>query len=200
MSRYLDPSVGLTPDDFDTVILTHLNAEHYCGLTDPEGNPTFPNSRIFVWEDEWKFWASESYIAQRDSEVPGAAEFYRQRLLSLEPQIEFIRQEGEVLPGIGVIHTPGHTVGHLVITVESAGERLMFVGDAIVVTVSIAHPELKPIFDWHDPDQAIETRKRLARMAVEDNYLVHGFHFPFPGLGTIREDGDTWKWEPFTSA
>lgn len=186
---------GIHLEDIQTIILSHLNGDHFGGLTDPDGNYVFPNAKIYVWESEWQHWTSDAVLAEREKMFPGATAFYQKHLISLRPHVEFVRQDGEIVPGVGVLHTPGHTVGHMVITVESAGEKLLFLGDAIVVSVSVAYPEMKPVFDWYDPDMAIETRKRLRRLAAEENYLVHGFHFPFPGLGHIRPAGDTFRWE-----
>ena len=97
------------------------------------------------------------------------------------------------MPGIQIVHAPGHSPHHLAI--ESAGESLLFIGDAFVHTLTITYPQWAFVVD-HDPVQATESRKMLARRAVDGNMLVHGFHFPFPGLGHIQQDGETWSWEP----
>ena len=193
-------SVGLKPDDFKTIILTHLNGDHYGWLTDEDGNVTFPNAKVYIWEDEWRNWDSReetvaAIAARNNILVEEAQEYLQQNLWPIEPQLELIKQDGEILPGIDVIHTPGHTVGHMVVTIESAGERLMFIGDSFVVLPQITNPEWIPMWDQHDTALAIETRKRLAKIAVDENYLVHGYHFPFPGLVRIHADGDGWRWE-----
>ena len=42
----------------------------------------------------------------------------------------------------------------------------------------------------------MRSRRMLLRRAVEENALIHAFHFPFPGVGYVREDGDGWRFEP----
>ncbi|RMG80063.1 MAG: MBL fold metallo-hydrolase, partial [Chloroflexi bacterium] len=57
------------------------------------------------------------------------------------------------------------------------------------------YPQWSPRFD-SEPDIAIQTRKQLFERAASEGMPVLAYHFPFPGLGYIREDGETWRWEP----
>lgn len=188
-------SMGVEPEDIPIVVLSQLHGDHYAGLTDGAGNIIYRNAEIIVWKKEWEHWASESLIASYEKEEPERAQFYRDYLLPLEPQVKLITEEVTVVPGIRIVYAPGHSPHHLAIAIESGGESLLFIGDAYVHTLQISHPEWAFAAD-HDPAQATETRKMLARMAVDENMLVHGFHFPFPGLGYIRPDGESWTWEP----
>ncbi len=190
-------TIDLKPEDFDAVILTHLNLDHFGGLTDKDGNILFKNAKIYTWEGEWHYWTSEKVLTDRAQKIPDYRETVRRHLFSLESQMTFINQEGELFPGIRILHTPGHSPHHIVISVESAGESLLFIGDAFAIPSNITYPQWVCVFDHGDLKQMVESRKRLIKLAAERNALVHGFHFPFPGLGYVRPDGDTWRWEAF---
>jgi hypothetical protein len=48
----------------------------------------------------------------------------------------------------------------------------------------------------HDTAQAVRARHRLLNRAADEHLLVHAYHMPFPGLGTIARNGDAYKWQP----
>ena len=52
----------------------------------------------------------------------------------------------------------------------------------------------------HDPAQAVETRRKLFNMAIEQNMLVAGYHFPFPGIGRMSANGDGFLYTPVSVA
>ena len=73
---------------------------------------------------------------------------------------------------------------------------VLLTGDAIVFFhTSFEYPE------WHffgdiDREEAAKSRKRLLDRATTDEMFIHGFHFPFPGLGHAIRDGDAYRWHP----
>jgi glyoxylase-like metal-dependent hydrolase (beta-lactamase superfamily II) len=94
-----------------------------------------------------------------------------------------------------MIPLPGHREHHLGIMVESNSEKLFFVADVVCHPLHIEH------LDWHCGADSFhtlarETRINFAQMAVESGCLVLVFHFDFPGLGHVIQDGDGWKWQP----
>jgi glyoxylase-like metal-dependent hydrolase (beta-lactamase superfamily II) len=92
--------------------------------------------------------------------------------------------------------THGHTPGHMSIMVESDGQQLLILGDAITHAYGhFAHP------DWYgstdtDPEATVATRRRLLDMAATDRIPVVGYHFPFPGVGHVMRDGDAYGFVP----
>ena len=102
----------------------------------------------------------------------------------------------EVVPGVRVIDSPGHTPGHMAVVVESGGQQLIVLGDAMShAYTNFAHPEWYNNFDA-DGDQTVATRKRLLDMAATDRMAVLGYHFPFPGVGHVMRDGDAYSFVP----
>ena len=108
-------AAGIEPDSIDSVIITHAHPDHIGGALDSEGKPVFTNARYFIWKGEWDFWFSDAAMANWAK----FAEMQRPLLLPLQKRMTFVTQEGQVLPGIGVLAAPGHTPGHMVVVASS---------------------------------------------------------------------------------
>jgi glyoxylase-like metal-dependent hydrolase (beta-lactamase superfamily II) len=101
-----------------------------------------------------------------------------------------------VVPGITAMATTGHTVGHHSYVIESEGRRLINVGDVIHHHVLLLrHPEWHNIFD-SDKEAGAATRRRVLTQLADSGTLAQFYHFPFPGVGTVAKDGNTFVWLP----
>jgi glyoxylase-like metal-dependent hydrolase (beta-lactamase superfamily II) len=191
----------IAPEDIDVVLLTHLHLDHFGAVATAEGKPTFPNARYLINRAEYEFWWAEPSLG----ELPIPDDFKqlfrdgaKGALTALQGSLEQIEPGDEIAPGVTVLGAPGHTPGHLAVEVASDGERLLHIVDAAGDPVlHLQHP------DWfYAPDnwpaQEILTRRQLFDRAAQENLLVLTYHFAFPGLGHVQQDGDGWLWEPVT--
>jgi glyoxylase-like metal-dependent hydrolase (beta-lactamase superfamily II) len=186
-------AVGIGTDDIDTVILTHGHEDHVGGNTDAEGKPAFPKARYVMWREEWTFWTSEQ--AEELYEDAELVAFIRKNLLPVQHQIDLIDHEAEIVPGIRAVAAPGHTPGHMAVSVSSNEEQLLCISDVFIHPIHVEHPEWHTAFDMA-PEQLIETRRLLLNKAATEKALMLASHFPFPGLGHVVRKGTGWQWQP----
>jgi glyoxylase-like metal-dependent hydrolase (beta-lactamase superfamily II) len=111
----------------------------------------------------------------------------------------FVEPKEEFISGIQLIPAPGHRYDHSVVKVTSSGEQLLHISDAL------AHPLFMGNTDWYstydaNPAQALEIKRKLMDMCVSENLLVFGAHFPFPGLGYVKQEQERWGWQPVDPA
>ncbi len=189
---------GIEPMDIDTVILTHGHPDHIGGNTDAKGKPAFPNARYVMWKDEWEFWTSEPDLAQLEVEENVKQLFLmlaRKNLPPIQGQLDLVDREKEIIPGIQAIAAPGHTPGHMALTISSGSKKLLYISDAVLHPIHLEQPDWYPVFDFV-PEQAMTTKRQLLDQAVAEKILVIACHFPFPGLGHVIQKGKGWQWQP----
>jgi glyoxylase-like metal-dependent hydrolase (beta-lactamase superfamily II) len=102
--------------------------------------------------------------------------------------------EKEVVPGVHVIPAPGHTPGHVALVISSSKEQLLHLGDSVLHPMHLEHPAWRNAFDLNQ-DDAATTQRRLFDHAAPDNAMVLAYHFPFPGIGSVKKSANAWKWE-----
>ena len=102
--------------------------------------------------------------------------------------------EKEVVPGVHVIPAPGHTPGHVALVISSSKEQLLHLEDSVLHPMHLEHPAWRNAFDLNQ-DDAATTQRRLFDRAAPDNAIVLAYHFPFPGIGSVKTSANAWKWE-----
>jgi glyoxylase-like metal-dependent hydrolase (beta-lactamase superfamily II) len=195
-------AAGAPPETVDTVILTHADFDHIGG-TMHEGAVAFPNARHVMLRAEADYWA------QRPDRLKPRAEYdeaFRarcnavplQRLSLLGGRLDLVESGAEIVPGIRLIHAPGHTPGYGIVELLSEGQRLYAVGDFVYNGEDIADPAWFSIYD-QDPVRATLSRRELFAQAHREGALLMAYHVPFPGLARISPLGDGWHWQPLAS-
>jgi len=111
--------LGLTPGDVPDVLLTHLHWDHVANFT------MFPNATTWVGEKELA-WAADQPAGTKF--IP---DLHVQELLRRTAGVEQISPGREILPGIHVLASPGHTPNHLAFFAEHTPDRMIFAGDSV---------------------------------------------------------------------
>ena len=187
-------AAGVEPEDVGLVLLSHAHPDHVGGLTLEDGGgrrPVFPNARHVISRTELEYWTSD-----RVPEVfARMASVARLHLPPLERAgiLDLIEGVQDLAPGIRVIPAPGHTPGHLAVSLSSGPDTAIFVADAVLGETNFEHP------DWsstHEVDRAgaVETRRRLLDRAASDRSTVVGYHLWAPGL--VERRGHRYRWNP----
>jgi glyoxylase-like metal-dependent hydrolase (beta-lactamase superfamily II) len=185
-------SIGVESDSITHIFLTHTDFDHIGGLVNQNGELNYPNARYTMWKDEWDEWMLPERSGQKDEQ---RVSMVRQLLSPIRDRINLIESEGESMPGISVIAAPGHTVGHIVVLIQSGDESLIHAVDAVHVPIQVENASWSPSFDA-DKDISRETRHQVLGRAARENLIMMAYHFPFPALGHVVEVDGKWKWQP----
>ena len=188
---------GYRPEQVDDIFLTHMHPDHAGGLS-ANRVIQFPNAVVHAERHEAGYWLSQENL---DSAPEASRGFFQGAMALVEPYVQagkFSPFDGaiELLPGLRSYPSFGHTAGHTSYMIESAGRKLLLMGDLIhVPAVQLDHPEVTISFDT-DPEGASTSRSRIFNQAAGERTLVAGAHLPFPGIGHLRASGKTWQWLP----
>ncbi len=204
-TTHLDHSlaaVGMTADDIDVVIATHLHFDHFGGSTMKEkmreGDARdgeaivarFKNARYLIRRGDWED-ATHPHDRNRASYLP-------ENFMPLADAgvIDFVDDDGEVLPGISVWRTGGHAMFHQWIKIESEGRVAAFVADLIPTTAHLDEPWIMG-YDLY-PMDTLHYKQRFIREAIDGEYVVCFEHDPTIAAGIIRERDGKRSVEPVT--
>jgi glyoxylase-like metal-dependent hydrolase (beta-lactamase superfamily II) len=189
--RLLDgmKQAGIEAGKITKIMISHFHPDHIFGLMEKDTNAqTFPNAEIVVSAAEYKFWTDPAVV----DKLPAARQPLAKRIQATFPTWKNIRQvdgEVEVAPGIRTVATPGHTPGHVSFHIASGGAQMIYSGDTFYQpALSLKTPHWQGVFDQDGP-LAEKSRRALADRIVADKVLVSGYHFPWPGAGTLAKDG-----------
>lgn len=176
-------AAGVTPDQIDTVVLTHMHGDHIGGLAGDAG-PTFTKARYVTGALEHNHWSA------------AGNEGFDRLVRPLNDRMSFVEDGGSAAPGITAILAAGHTPGHMAWRLESAGQQLILIADlANHFVFSLAHPDWEVRFDMDKPAAAASRRRLLGEIAA-DRLPFIGYHMPFPGLGYVATAGDGFRHIP----
>lgn len=179
---------GVTPDQIDVVVLTHMHPDHIGGMTN-EDAATFTNARYVTAAPEYDFWAAQD-AGNRVGDLVAA------KVTPMVEKITFIEDGGDVVSGVTAMAAFGHTPGHMVYHLESNGRRLILTADLANHYVwSFAHPEWEVRFDM-DKAAATQARRDVLGLLAADKVPMIGYHMPFPAAGYVETRGDGFRFVP----
>ena len=196
-TNYLErlAEAGATPDQIDRVLCTHMHIDHVgwnTQLVNGKWVPTFGNARYLFARTEWEHWQHEPPSGAPESGDTIIGD-------SVRPVFEagladLVETDHLVSPEIRLVHTPGHTPGHVSVFIESQGARALITGDMVHHPCQFVHPEWAASPDI-DPQQSTATRERVFADLADGPVLILGSHFHSPTAGHIISDGDAYRFE-----
>ena len=178
-------AAGVAPEDIDVVINTHLHFDH-CGWNTIRKNgqavATFPKAQYYVQEGEWQH-ARRQFDRDRISYISDNYD-----PLIETGQMELLRGDRQIVPGISVRVFPGHTAYMQAVVIESGGRKACYISDLIPTT---AHIEITwgMAFDLF-PVDTIESRKEYYAESIPEKWLTVFTHDPEMPWAYIERDAE----------
>lgn len=182
---------GFAPDSIDVVAMSHLHFDHAGGLLAADGSRAFPRATIVAQRAEWEIALSPN------SRVVASY---------VQPELTLARDWGaegwadgerEVLPGVTVVPTGGHSAGHQGIVVRGKGpgaRTLAFFGDLAMRPWS-ANPRWVTAFDDF-PLDSVDRKAELFAEAAAAGWLIALSHELRAPIGSLVPDRDRYRYEP----
>lgn len=176
-------AAGVEPAQVTDIFISHSHPDHVGGLTQAGGALAFPNATIHISAPEWA-------ALQADASQAGLVK-------AIAPKVAPFKPGAAILPGlVTAVEVKGHTPGHSAYEIASGDERLLYIGDgAHHFVISVAKPEWTIAYDG-DSAGAQASRRALLQLAADQNLRLYAVHFPYPGVGRIKKQGDGFVWVP----
>ena len=195
-------AAGFDPATVDMVVMSHLHFDHAGGLLRADGSKAFPRATIVAQRAEWEIALDDNSRIVASYDQP---ELHLVREWGSGSAVEAdANAETELLPGVSVIRTGGHSHGHQAIVVRGTGasaatlgtdgRTLAFLGDLGMRPWS-ANPRWVTSFDDF-PLDSVEIKGELFRRAVEDDWLIALSHEPLTPIGRLSPDRDRYRFDP----
>ena len=181
---------GFDPGSVDIVAMSHLHYDHAGGLLLADGSKAFPRATIVAQRAEWEIALSGNGRVVASYDQPEL------RLVADWGAEGWAEGDRELLPGVSVVRTGGHSAGHQAVVVRGSGPgagSVAFFGDLCMRPWS-ANPRWVTAFDDF-PLDSVEVKGELFRRAVEDDWTVVLSHEARMPVGKLVPDRDRYRFE-----
>jgi methylmalonyl-CoA epimerase len=174
---------GLSADDIDIVVASHLHFDHVGGFTkiDKDGSlaPRFPKAKYIAHRAEWE---DATHPHERNR-----ASYLQENFVPLKDAgvLTLVDDGAEIIPGVRYRRSGGHTANHQVVMIESSGRTAVFTADMYPTSVHIPNPWIMG-YDLY-PMDTLAFKRAFAREAIEREYLLYFEHDPSMAAGYLRE-------------
>jgi glyoxylase-like metal-dependent hydrolase (beta-lactamase superfamily II) len=185
-------AAGLRADDIGIALATHLHFDHVGGFTARDASgalvPRFPRARYVARTAEWD---DGTHPHERNR-----ASYLAENFVPLMEAgvLELVEGDAEIMPGVRVRRTGGHTMHHQIVVIESAGRTAVFAADLIPTTAHIDEAWIMG-YDLY-PMDTLAFKRTFIREAIEREYLIFFEHDPRVAAGYIREENGRKHVEP----
>jgi glyoxylase-like metal-dependent hydrolase (beta-lactamase superfamily II) len=184
-------AAGLTVDDIDYVMCTHLHVDHVGWNTRLENGrwvPTFPKAKYVMADRELTYWT------QKEKEDPAGVPWITDSVLPIveAKRAQIVKSDFALSETVQFIPTPGHTIDHYAVLVGRPGRDALITGDMIHSPIQGRYPELGMLADYDSP-RAGQTRRKVFDRFCDSPTLMCVTHFPSPSTGRVQRWGDGYK-------
>ena len=181
---------GFPAQSIDTVVNTHLHADHVgwnTMLRDGEWVPTFPRARYLFSAAEYQHWCEHtSHADTRHALADSVTPIVEAGLADL------VGTQHRICDEVSLIPTIGHTPGHVSVRIVSGGEEALITGDFMHHPCQVAHPDYDLTSD-SDPARGIRTRWEMFERLADRPVLLLISHFADATAGRILRDGAGYR-------
>jgi glyoxylase-like metal-dependent hydrolase (beta-lactamase superfamily II) len=187
-------ATGLTMADIDFVMCTHLHVDHVGWNTRLENGrwvPSFPKAKYVFADRELAFWT------EREKTAPGEQPWITDSVLPIveAKRHEIVKSTHELLDGVSLIPTPGHTIDHYSVRIGKPGADAVIGGDMIHSPLQARYPDLGMRADY-DSAEAGRSRRSLFGGLCDTSTLLCTGHFPGTSKGRMTKWGDGFRFNP----
>ncbi len=181
-------AAGFEPESVDFVALSHLHFDHAGGLLTASGEYAFPRARIVAQSDEWDF------ALGTNARLTASYEQAELRLVEAWARPGSAAGDEELIPGVQVRRTSGHSGGHQAIIVRGHDHTVAFFGDLCMRPWS-ANPKWVTAFDDF-PLTSVEVKSALFAEAADEGWTVVLSHEPRQPVGRLVGERGRYRFEP----
>jgi glyoxylase-like metal-dependent hydrolase (beta-lactamase superfamily II) len=182
---------GVTFENIDMVINTHLHFDHAGGNTRPAGDrdePSFPNAQYVVQRAELEHAMNPT---ERDR-----ASYFADRFVPVTEagQWELVDGDVRIVPGISVVRIPGHNADIQAVKISGGESTLLFVADMLPTRHHLPLAWM-PGYDLY-PLQTLETKRKRIIEIVNEGWIVAFGHDPEYAAATLHQRNTKIEFEP----
>jgi len=174
--------LGVLPEDIDIIIMTHLHFDHACGLTKWENDEltsSFPNAKNYVSDVEWN--------EMRNPNIRSRNTYWKENWEPIEGQVISFSGSLEIVDGIEIIHTGGHSDGHSIVLLKQNGETIIHMAD-LMPTHAHQNPLWVLAYDDY-PMTSVFAKEKWVNEALSNNYWFSFYHDAFYRMIKWTADG-----------
>ena len=181
-------AAGLTVNDIDFVMCTHLHVDHVGWNTRLENGqwvPTFPKARYIFADRELEFWT------ERHKQNPDAAAWMTDSVLPVVAagRVDVVKSEFAFNDHVQLVSAPGHTIDQYCVLAGKSGRDALVTGDMVHSPIQVKYPEIGMMSDYNSEEAGV-SRKRIFSRFCDTSTLICTGHFPSPSAGRITRDKD----------
>lgn len=163
--------LGLSPNDIDYILMTHMHFDHAGGLTKPHDGgfiSAFPQAKIIVSKTEWN--------EMRNPNIRSRNTYWKENWEAIQEQVT-VFEEVWKLGAIEMHHTGGHSDGHSIVTIHDGKDLIIHMAD---IMPTHAHQNVLWVLAYDDyPMDSIFAKQKWMKYGLENSAWFTFYHDAF---------------------